>query len=197
MNYLPSAPALTQRTKLSNLLPNHIKMLLDSAIDPAVVEARGVISCTVPADIAALGFSQTQAAVGLQAPVLLFRIWNVDGEPAGWQMRPDTPRVGSNGRVIKYETPAGAKTTLDVHPFAFEALRDGGTPLLVTEGVKKADAVLSAARREGIVICPTDLSGVSMAKTPGTQAAPICTLHKSSAPVLRRCIWRSWSSVKR
>jgi DNA polymerase I len=170
------------------LLPHHRELLALAGVAPDIADARGVISCSDPADITALGFSQTQAAAGLRAPVLLFRIWNVDGGPAGWQMRPDTPRVGSNGRVVKYETPAGAKTTLDIHPFAFKSLRDAGTPLLVTEGVKKADAVLSAARREGVAICPADLSGVNMAKTPGTEAA------LGSIPLTNRTVFIGFDS---
>lgn len=50
----------------------------------------------------------------------------------------------------------------DVNPLAKKWLRDYLTPLLWTEGVPKADAVLSAALREGLVIVPVCFTGVQM-----------------------------------
>ena len=60
----------------------------------------------------------------------------------GHQIRPDDPRYVA-GRAAKYETPTAMHMALDVHPRMRRLLGDPKTPLIVTEGVRKADAAVS------------------------------------------------------
>ena len=59
-----------------------------------------------------------------------------------YQIRPDSPRI-REGKVIKYEMPAGSRMALDVHPFGLPKLADPTVPLWVTEGIKKGDCLVS------------------------------------------------------
>ena len=68
--------------------------------------------------------------------------------------RPDTPQVGSEGERQKYLYPAEQSMRLDVHPRCAPLLQDPAIPLWVTEGVKKADALVSHA------LCAVTLLGV-------------------------------------
>src|SRR5690606_32603108 len=78
-------------------------------------------------------------------------------EPLTWQIRMDRPRVDAEGRPMKFETPGGGgRGTRDgsipvpeVHPSQRRLVLDPGTPLIVTEGIVKGDAIISALRREG------------------------------------------------
>ena len=58
-----------------------------------------------------LGFGKSQR----NAPALVIPVWNVHGERATYQARPDTPRV-KDGKPLKYETPAKTTMALDVPP---------------------------------------------------------------------------------
>jgi hypothetical protein len=76
-------------------------------------------------------------------PALVIPLWNVLGERAGAQLRPDTPRM-LDGKPAKYETRAGQKMLLDVPPRVRPHLGDPARPLVITEGPIKADAAVSA-----------------------------------------------------
>src|SRR6266487_4175550 len=120
------------------LLPHHEKQLFeDSAIDPAVVEERGVRSIE---DAKELG--HFPAAVQALVPGIHFPTWTVDGEPGSPQYRPDKPREDKRkpGKVNKYENQYRARIRLDVHPRSIHAISDATVPLYITEGIKKADA---------------------------------------------------------
>lgn len=122
------------------LSDGHKKMLLeDSGIASEVVEARGYRTATTKSELEERGFSRPQRRV----PALLIPIYSPTGEIATFQIRPDEPRIGKDGRAIRYETPSATRTALDAHPFAREKLGDPSTPLFVTEGVKKGDALVS------------------------------------------------------
>jgi len=75
---------------------------------------------------------------------LLIPVWNVNGEVVLYQSSPDFPRI-RDGKPVKYETLAGGKMVLDVHPSVRGQLADSHIPLYVTEGVKKGDALVSGA----------------------------------------------------
>lgn len=120
------------------LLPQHAQLLADSAISPEVATARGYRSATTRAELRRLGFAEPQRRV----PALLLPIYNVHGEIALYQLRPDTPRI-RRGKPVKYETLAGARMILDVPPPARPWLDDPKRPLFVTEGSRKADAAVS------------------------------------------------------
>lgn len=120
------------------LLAHHAAMIAASGIAPEVAAARGYRSLTDPADAIALGFAEYQARV----PALLVPVHGVGGGVALYQLRPDDPRK-RRGKAIKYETIAGAGMVIDVPPAVLPAIGDPAAPLLITEGVKKADAAVS------------------------------------------------------
>ncbi len=121
------------------LAENHLRSLtLESAISPEIIEARGYRTVASKAEMRRLGFATSQLLV----PALVLPIWNVAGEIAGYQARPDSPRI-NKGKAVKYETAAGMQMVLDVHPLQRRHLDDPSVPLWVTEGLKKGDALTS------------------------------------------------------
>ncbi len=132
------------------LQPHHATLLRDSAVSDAVADARGYRTVTIKAELGRLGFGRAQCRV----PTLLIPIWDVRGEIAFHQHRPDSPRVKKNGKPVKYETCSGVRMALDVHPFAKPLIGDPKTPLFVTEGSRKADSAVS------IGLCSISLLGV-------------------------------------
>ncbi|MCY4088273.1 MAG: hypothetical protein OXG37_15650 [Actinomycetia bacterium] len=93
-----------------DLLPQHARLLEESGIDPAVARERGYRSGTTKAELERLGFGRSRRGV----PALVVPVWDVWGEISTYQARPDTPRVGRDGRTVKYETPAGTRMVVDV-----------------------------------------------------------------------------------
>jgi hypothetical protein len=133
-----------------NLAKYHETMLLDeSSIAPEVVEVRGYRTVTKKVELKELGFSDAQRNV----PGMLVPVWGVNGEIATYQYRPDRPRM-KDGKPVKYETPPGTNMALDVHPRVRKMLGDPRVPLLITEGVKKGDALVSRG------LCAVALMGV-------------------------------------
>jgi hypothetical protein len=120
------------------LLPHHRQLIESSAISSEVAEARGYYSVSEPKELNGL-FSASQR----RAPALVIPVWDVYGDRAFFQLRPDEPRV-KNGRTLKYETPAAVRMALDVPPATRSHLHDPGFNLWITEGVRKADALVSA-----------------------------------------------------
>ena len=133
------------------LLPHHLAMLRDgSGLSDEMIAERGYRSVTKASELRALGFSARQASV----PALLVPLWDVGGRVASYSLRPDTPRLNSDGAVAKYEQPTGSRPVLDIPPRSRAAMADPGVTLYVTEGAKKADAL---AQRGAAAI---NLSGV-------------------------------------
>ncbi|MEX2599302.1 MAG: phage/plasmid primase, P4 family [Dehalococcoidia bacterium] len=124
--------------------PHHAQMLADSGIAPEVAAARGYRTVTQKAHLREWGFAPYQCRV----PALLIPLWNVHGEQAGFELRPDDPRIRKNGEPVKYERPKGSRNMIDVPPTVRHLLAhrnddDKFMPLLITEGAKKADAAAS------------------------------------------------------
>lgn len=123
------------------LSPEHRAKLFDSSgISQEVADARGyrTVSNRVHMDEYA---RMEREALTKHFPALEIPIYDAKGEWVGVQLRPDHPRK-VDGKVIKYEWPAGDALRLDIHPMLTE--RIGGTePLIITEGVLKADAATS------------------------------------------------------
>jgi Domain of unknown function (DUF3854) len=122
----------------SKIAPNHRKMLIDSGITAEQAHARGVVSIdgNNRSLLAALGFVKAvQKMDGLLIPLL-----GADGEPVGWQFRPDHPRVMGNGKENKYEFPRGQKQVIDFPPGVPERIPDRSKPRVIAEGFKKGDA---------------------------------------------------------
>ena len=121
------------------LSSEHLAALVQgSGLSQDVIRDRGYRTTSTRAEMKRLGFSDTQARV----PALLIPVYGTSGEIVLYQARPDTPRI-KDGKPIKYETPRGSRMVLDVHPAARAALADPGTPLFVTEGIKKGDCLVS------------------------------------------------------
>jgi hypothetical protein len=136
-----------QRSEGATLSPEHRRNHIEaSSISDAVAEARGYWTARRIADVPDV-FPKYQRRRGLVIPTY---------SPSGatsYQLRPDVPRK-RNGKVRKYEQPAGVGCILDVHPFNMESVLDPSIRLWITEGCKKGDSL--ASRGE----CAISLSGV-------------------------------------
>jgi hypothetical protein len=134
---------ITAGTELNaHLLLQHQALITNSAISREVAIRRGYQSIDNPRPLGNIGFAHYQR----QTPGLLIPIWNVDGKIATYQFRPDNPRTDRRGKFIKYETPEGHRLVIDVPPQVRSQLDAPDIPLLITEGVRKADAAISAGK---------------------------------------------------
>lgn len=118
-----------------SIFPQHAAMLAASGITPEHARARGYVSVDTKARLEGIGVTKT----GRNIPGLLIPSKRHDGSTWGHQYRPDVPRV-RDGKPVKYETPTGQANGIDVPPGVGPKLADPAVPLIVTEGVKKADA---------------------------------------------------------
>jgi P4 family phage/plasmid primase-like protien len=127
------------------------EIVVDSAITPAVAEARGYRTLTGSGpdrdELEELGFQRYLTHRDDAYPGLLVPMHGVDGTVRGHQFKPAVPRTRSKAdgtpSPVKYESPKGAALCLDVPEFTREALPEIGTPLWITEGMKKTDALVS------------------------------------------------------
>jgi len=111
----------------------------ESAIAPEIAAARGYRTVTragVPPE-----FKAYQRRAGLLMPC-----YSPDGVTGLRQLRPNSPRRGKNGKPRKYEMPGGGRIAADVNPAMLRAARDPDTPLWITEGIRKGDALASRGR---------------------------------------------------
>ena len=149
--------------------------LSDKGVSTEVAVERGYTSAPNKAAVRALGFSSSQLT-GQVVPAFVIPIYDGSGEIRYHQIRRQVPRRDRAGRPVKYETPARAIPCVDVHPWCRPHLKDPRVQLLVTEGATKADALLTAARREGIPVCIANLLGVfgwrGKSRQGGTAALP-------------------------
>jgi hypothetical protein len=130
----------------------HAELLRGSAISPEVAQARGYRSADTRAQLERLGFKLSQRHV----PGLVLPTWSpITKAIAGHQLRPDEPRW-RDGRPVKYETAAERPVVVDCHPYTWQKLGDPAVPLIITEGIRKADSAISAG------LCCVALLGVDM-----------------------------------
>lgn len=134
----PSPQQISPGDSANSLLPQHAALLEASAISREVAQARGYRSVADPAALQSLGFNRAQQRV----PALLIPVINVHGELSLHQLRPDQPRI-KDGKAVKYETPLGTRMVIDVPPMARALIGNPSQPLLITEGIRKADAAVS------------------------------------------------------
>lgn len=166
MNYNPPALLFSMESTVSiyeDVVPKSLRVLSDehrkvleegSAISPDVIEQRGYYTLAMR-DIIRL----------VQAEI----INPLAQKGSSWMgipiLRPDSVKHGEIIRVWdsplkqKYVWPTGARTAIDLHPMSFESLDAREHPIFITEGIKKADAILSAARREDIPCLVLALNG--------------------------------------
>ena len=130
-----------------------------SAIARDVIEARGVYSVKRGRDLPAV-FSARQRRRGRG---ILFTVHRPDGSTT-WVVRPDAVDPENPGH--KYEAACKARggpgNVLDVHPYCRAWIDDLTVPVIVVEGIKKADAIISAAREAtpGVAVVVVAISGV-------------------------------------
>ena len=131
-------PALKSTRYARTINEQHLSTLTqESAIAQDVIDTRCYESVTTKARLKSLGFPERQCLV----PGLLIPLWDVHGELRGYQLRPDSPRM-IRGKVTKYETPAGMRMAIDVHPLVRHMLSDPGVPLFISrKESKKATAL--------------------------------------------------------
>ena len=146
-----AAAPLTARV----LSPEHRALLVDeSGIAPDVIAGRGYYSPTKSqiAQMVQLELydpSLLRAESWLSIPIV-----RPDGVTHGEIIRkfPATSKM-------KYLWPTGVRNTIDVHPDVRPDLLNRDVPLIITEGIKKADAILSASLVEGIDCVPLAING--------------------------------------
>src|SRR3972149_4782481 len=95
------------------LMTDHLRHLREgSGISAEVIKERGYRSLLGKSELEKLGFTRTQR----RTPGILIPLWGVDSKEAGFQYRPDGPRLDTRGRPVKYESPAGGSNRLDRAP---------------------------------------------------------------------------------
>src|SRR5215218_5159822 len=114
-----------------------------SAIACDVLDSSGAYTVTEGRQLPR-GFSKRQRK---RAPGVLYEIPRPNGETA-WVFRPDAADPENPG--LKYEATCkkygGPGNVLYVHPSQCHLIGDTGVPVVFVEGIKKALAVVSAAR---------------------------------------------------
>jgi hypothetical protein len=129
------------------LLTQHRNYIRNRAVADDVAVKRGYQSAIGRTDLERLGFGRTQQLV----PALVIPIHSVRPEVESYQLRPDTPRLNEKGRPRKFEMKAGARMLMDSHPRLTRPSEAGGValiadpqvPLVLTEGILKADSAIS------------------------------------------------------
>ncbi len=132
------------------LSPEHKQHLLDAGISLDVINDRGYHSATSRKLLNEHGFSDSQSRC---FPALVLPVYDVYGKVAFYQIRPDDPRE-VDGKAVKYETPLGQRSHIDVPKRSLPHLSNTKVPLWITEGVKKADAAVSQG------LCCVSIQGV-------------------------------------
>jgi hypothetical protein len=135
------------------------RLFEESGLSPTVVEARGYHTLTsgeaavkvADGDFPDRWFKEVTG--GLAIPV-----YRPDGEFHGEMVRL-SKAVKSNKSSRKYVLPVGKRNTLDVNPLVQSLVADPSVPLVFTEGIIKADAILSKALAENIAVCVVAISG--------------------------------------
>jgi P4 family phage/plasmid primase-like protien len=145
------------------LLDFHRDQLRASAISDAVIDARGYSTVGRPTAgdqrsrdlLRRLGFPLWARDADTRFPALLIPQYRATGEQISWQVRLNSPSLDEKtGKRRRYASVAGRASVIDVHPFHTAAIADPGVPLVLTEGIKKADALTTAG------LCAAALSGV-------------------------------------
>jgi putative DNA primase/helicase len=138
----PDGPPLSRP---AYLLDHHAQSL--EAIAPDVQLERGYRTEETPSVLASYGYTDKNGKppkwVKDCVPALLIPVWNAAGAEFLVQIRPDNPRIKTDGKSVKYETPTGFKMCVDVHPRIKADITNPTVDLWITEGVKKADAAIS------------------------------------------------------
>lgn len=151
-------PDTSERHTPGPLSPEHKRILREgSAISPEVLKESGAWSVAHGRELPK-GFSRRQRQRGAG---ILFALHRPNGQTS-WSFRPDAIDQESPGR--KYEQPCkaygGPGNVLYVHPSQRRLTADKRVPVVVVEGIKKALAIVSAARAAGAEVLVVAILGV-------------------------------------
>jgi putative DNA primase/helicase len=126
------------------LLPQHLADLRRSGLSDEQIAACGFHSLQTPASVQkALRWKRYSGELG---DCLCIPFVDADGKRINYvRLKPDAPRVGKNGKVVKYESPKGSGNRAYFPPGSLAALKDASVSLVITEGEKKAAAADQAA----------------------------------------------------
>lgn len=129
-----------------------------SAIDPEVLAERGVRSVRKRGAPLPPVYSRRQRGRG---DGILFTVHRPNGETATI-FRPDEPRPDKPGHKYEQEPKrrGGSGNVLDVPPSLHHLIGDTDVPVVFVEGIKKADAIATAARKIGMDLLVVAIAGV-------------------------------------
>lgn len=141
---------------------------IGSGIAPDIIERRGYYSLDkrqilllIQQEIIAPSAMRAESWMGIP-------IWRPDGHKHG-----EVIRQFGGDTLFKYIWPTGLRLAIDVHPDDVDLLQDPEIPVMITEGIKKADALRTAARCEGIPLVVLACNGCDgwKAKVTGSSIA--------------------------
>lgn len=122
-----------------NLLAHHLVDLQSSGLTNETIRAAGIYSEANPAHLAQiLGWRNPVRKI---APALVFPYSGPQGYSGYSRIKPDNPRV-REGSPVKYESPKGRPNEIYFPPGVCDRLNDTAVPLHITEGEKKALALV-------------------------------------------------------
>ena len=146
--------------KYQNVSEASGKKLASSAIDPLVALSRGYRRVENAGELDISASQKRQAKkMGGAGPVMVMPWHRIDevassasrlevAKESCIQMRPENPVVGTGGKVVKYLNLKGEKMPLDIHPATpIENIKNPDI-IYITEGLLKADALLSNILKE-------------------------------------------------
>jgi hypothetical protein len=167
-----------------HIFENHAAKLAESAISPEVARERGYVSVDTKRQLEPAGFAGYQRRV----PGLLIPVHDVTGTVALYQYRPDSPRVTKRGTEVKYETPGGSRMVLDVPPRERARIGNPSVPLWITEGIRKADAAVSAG------MCCVALLGVDAYRGTNSDGGKVALADWESVALNGRLVYIAYDS---
>jgi hypothetical protein len=152
-----------RRNRAGFLFAGHRRELSsESAIDGEVIAERGYQSVMRPTPgsdeprrlLARLGLPTWAFKEDSDFPGLLIPMYGPTGQLVSFQWKPRRPVRNRDGKPMKYASPKGSPSRLDVHPRNVRYMSDPTVELWITEGVKKGDALTSQG------LCAIALTGV-------------------------------------
>ncbi len=137
-----------------SLIDEHLDHLVQSGIAPEVIAGRGYYTLTKNMVIDHVQLETYDPLILKGESWLAIPMFRPDGVEHA-----DIIRVFGPDVKRKYIYPTGVRNCVDLNPMMKEKLFDRNVPFMLTEGVKKADAILSAALAEGIDVLPLSING--------------------------------------
>lgn len=132
----PNCKPTKTRSATNRLRPGHLAELRESGWNDEQITDSGVFSVTTKAESRKL--LNRQSVPSDYALAFPYRSFET-GELTGYvRLKLDDPRIDSDGKPIKYESPCGEPNQVYLPPGTFAALSDPSVELFITEGEKKA-----------------------------------------------------------